>query len=187
MSEHSRHYLLSATTTVESRKIDLILVLLFHIAVMTAIALLAVGASGLSNAQIDPAQVTKDWHLAGGGAVLLALVIVILFAAAVFTYLPAPSSASSSSSSKGRTLVLAAAMACPFLFVRVVGSAVYFLCKNEDMNPISGSWGVRIGVYLVPEMVAGVMLLVGGLVTQGLRNEEGGRRSEDGKMNMGRV
>lgn len=170
---NSRFYLFGLRETTTASKIELQLVLLFHIAVIAAVALLAVGASGLSSTkdQADPTKLNNDWHLAAGGAVILLLMIVVLFGAAVFTYL-SEKKPQQPQQHLAQRLVVAVVVACPLLLIRVAGSTAYFLGKNANMNPISGTWGVRIGLYLVPEVLAALALLVGGLVARNVRRKE---------------
>lgn len=143
---------------------------------VAAIALLASGASHLSNPkdQADPTKLNKDWHMAGGGGLVLLLALTVLAVMAVISYLSKPAGGASSSSSTrlAKKLVAGVIVACPLLAVRVVGVVVYFFGKNMEMNPTTGTWGFRIGLYLVPEVLSAVSLLVGGLVSRDLSREK---------------
>lgn len=187
---------------------EVILILIFHVVVASAIALLAIGASGLSSAkdQADPTKLHSDLHLAGGGALILIAVIAVLFAGAVSSYRGSSSSRSSSNNNNkyrqqqqrvvpllGRRLVVAVGLACPFLLVRVAGSAAYFFGGGDpDLSPVAGTWGCRVGLYLVPEVVAAVTLLAGGLAARDVsRREQRGSvvdvEEDSGKLGMGRA
>lgn len=58
------------------------------------------------------------------------------------------------------------------------------------MNPSTGTWGYIVGLYLMPELLAAVTLLAGGLATRELRrcaegeeevvDERRGGRGRDG-------
>lgn len=156
---------------------------------MTAIALTAVGASRLaseSEQAAGPAKLDKDWHLAGAGALILLLAVLVILAVAVYSYRARSRSVSTSTSSggknnihsssiiqdrrkHGRHLVVAVGAACPLLLVRLVGSVVYFFGERADMSPAaaaSGGLGVRVGLYTVPEVLAALLLVVGGLATR---------------------
>lgn len=140
--------------------------------VMAAVVILAIGASGLSKPEdlADPAKLNRDWHMAGAGALVLVAAIVLLFAGAVFTFLgkkPAPGAQQQRLAQK---LAVAVGLACPLLFVRIVGSAAFYFTKNAGMSPVSGTWGFRVGLYLVPEVLAAVTLLAGGLVARNVRD-----------------
>lgn len=164
-------------------------------AVASAIALLAIGASGLSSAkdQADATRLNRDLRLAGGGALILIAVIALLLAGAISSYRVGGGSGSvsgsnSTTSSKhrpqqqkaalllGRRLVIAVGLACPLLLVRVAGSAAYFLGgASPGLSPVAGSWGCRVGLYLVPEVLSAVTLLAGGLAARDVSRCEGGR------------
>lgn len=145
---------------------------------MTAVALLAVGASGLSNRadQADPIKLARDWHLAGGGCIILLLMIVAAGVVAFWTFFSSSSSASSQRRGRNVTaaaqkLILAVAVAAPVLCIRVIGSAAFYFGKNLDMNPVSGTMGFRVGLYLIPEVIAALVLLVGGIVSRNVKRE----------------
>lgn len=102
---------------------------------------------------------------------LLLLLLAVIFGAALFTYF---STTTTERSSPAQRLVLAVITATPLLAIRVLGTVVYFFGKNGDMNPSTGTWGFRAGLYLVPEVLAAVLLLGGGLATLGgLKNSIG--------------
>lgn len=175
---NSRFYLLpqqSTASSSEAKKLETIFVLFFHVFVMSAIALLAVGASGLSKPadQADPVKLARDWHLAGGGCIILLLMITAAGVVAFWTFF-----SSTSSSQRGRNvtaaaqkLALAVAVAAPVLCIRVIGSAAFYFGKKLDMNPVSGTMGFRVGLYLIPEVIAAIVLLVGGIMSRNVRKE----------------
>lgn len=66
-------------------------------------------------------------------------------------------------------LVVAVGIASALLAIRVVGSVVFYFGQRMDMNPVTGSLGVRVGLYLVPEVLAACALLGGGLGARHVR------------------
>lgn len=49
---------------------------------------------------------------------------------------------------------------------------MFFFSKDMAMSPVSGTWGFRIGLYLVPEVMAACALLAGGLVGRNVGEED---------------
>ncbi|KAJ4387665.1 hypothetical protein N0V93_008262 [Gnomoniopsis smithogilvyi] len=168
----ARFYLLSLHRYPDKRKVDIIFVLLFHLVVAGAIALLAAGASGLQSAtnQADPTKLNTDWHLAGVGGLILVAVIALLFLGAVYAYICYKPS--NMQQHLAQRLVVAVAVACPLLAIRMIGSAAFYFSENLDMNPMTGTWGFKVGLYLIPEVLAACTLLAGGLVTRNIRERE---------------
>lgn len=163
-SRHSRYHLLSLRSHPEKNKIDLIYVILFHAVVAVAVALLAAGASGLQSeeTQNNPTKLNTDWLIAGVGGVLLLSTVLLVFLGAVYTYLCYKPE--TTQQRLAQHLVVAVAVACPLLAIRIIGSTVFFFSKNMEMSPVSGTWGFRVGLYLIPEVLAACALLAGGLV-----------------------
>lgn len=181
---HSRFHLLSLRNNPEKNKRDLVFVLLFHTVVAAAIALSATGASGLQSTkdQADPTKLNTDWHLAGIGGVILISAITLVFLGAVYTYLCyRPSSSKDNNTTPqqqqqqrlAQTLVVAVILACPLVAIRMIGSAAFYFSENLDMSPLSGTWGFRVGLYLVPELLAACALLAGGLVARNVGESRG--------------
>ncbi|CAN8104782.1 unnamed protein product [Discula destructiva] len=163
----ARYYLLSLQHNAEKHKLDRSFILMFHLAVGVAIALLAAGASNLQkpSTRADPEKLAKAWRMAGVGALILFAALALVFLGAVYTFLCHRTPVATQQQLAQR-LVLAVGVASPLLAVRVVGSAAYYFGKNADMNPVTGVWGIRIGLYLVPEVLAACVLLVGGLLSR---------------------
>lgn len=171
-SRHSRYHLLSLRSHPEKNKIDLIYVILFHAVVAAAVALLAAGASGLQSkeTQNNPTKLNTDWLIAGVGGVLLLSTVLLVFLGAVYTYLCYKPE--TTQQRLAQHLVVAVAVACPLLAIRIIGSTVFFFSKSMEMSPVSGTWGFRVGLYLIPEVLAACALLAGGLVGRNVVNVE---------------
>lgn len=167
----SRYYLLSLHHNADKRKTDHIYLLLLHLTLAAAIALLAAGASSLQTAS-SAAALTTAWDLAGVGALLLLAALALVFLGAVYTLLchkPV-----SQQQCLARRIVGAVAVAAPVLAVRVVGAAVADWGRRVDLNPVTGGLGFKVGLDLVPEVLAAVVLLVGGLAARNVAREGGG-------------
>lgn len=182
---YRRYYLLSLRRHPEKKKSDIIFVILFHAVVAAAIGLLVAGALGLqSAASPDPTKLNTDWHLAGVGGLILLSAITLVFLGATYTYLcHKPSSTQQHLSQR---LVVAVAVACPLLAIRTVGSTAFYFSENLDMNPVSGTMGFRVGLYLVPEVLAACALLAGGLVARNVREERAVVEGNRYKLGRGR-
>lgn len=165
----SRFYLLSLRSHPKKNNMDLAYILLFHTIVAAAIVLLASGASGLQSTkdQANPSKLNTDWRLAGVGGLLLTSAITLVFFGAMYTYLCYKPS--DTQQRVAQRLVVAIAVACPLVAIRVIGSTAFYFSKNPDMNPINGSWGFRVGLYLVPEVLAASALVAGGLMSRNVR------------------
>ncbi|KAJ4409717.1 hypothetical protein N0V82_009406 [Gnomoniopsis sp. IMI 355080] len=176
----ARFHLLSLRSNAEKRKMDLVFVLLFHMIVVTAVALLAAGASGLQSKkdEANPTKLNTDWHLAGVGGLMLISAITLVFLGAVYAYLCYKPD--NNTQRLAQRLVVAVAVACPLIAVRMVGSTVFYFSKNLDMSPVNGSWGFRVGLYLIPEVLAACTLLAGGLVGRNVGKGEETHGVENG-------
>lgn len=168
---YSRFHLLPIRSHPDKNKVGLIYVVLFHAVVAAAVALLAAGASGLQapDTQTNPTKLNTDWLLAGVGGLLLLSTVLLVFLGAVYTYLCYKPE--TRQQRLAQHLIVAVAVASPFLAIRIIGSTVFFFSKNRAMSPVSGMWGFRVGLYLVPEVLAACALLAGGLVGRNVVKE----------------
>lgn len=66
----------------------------------------------------------------------------------------------------------------PFIGIRVLYSLVAFVSQTPSLNPATGSVGVHVGLILVPELIATMILLVFGWRTRNGRSLE--KDSENG-------
>lgn len=75
--------------------------------------------------------------------------------------------------------------ACVLLAVRVVATVVFYFGERIDMNPVNGSMAVRVGLYLVPEVLAACVLLGGGVAARNVKGAGVGEVEEGQKVPIG--
>ncbi|OTB02052.1 hypothetical protein M426DRAFT_265148 [Hypoxylon sp. CI-4A] len=164
----SRAYILPKSR----RTVDTHFAIFFHLLVTTAIALVAAGASKLSNTTLPADQVKRGSGLVKGGSFLLLISWILLGGVTVVTFL-----ANSSRESKrlqqngGKNLLWAVALSIPFLGIRVLESLVYYFSQNQSLNPVTGSLGLRVGLQVIEELVVTLALVAAGIVTRNIRTE----------------
>ncbi|ROW02466.1 hypothetical protein VMCG_06149 [Cytospora schulzeri] len=120
---------------------------------------------------------------AGAGAMVLMLSIILICAVAVLGYydllrrwpavdgdsdpqhLPPRTRADYRRERLGKRLILAAAVAGLCLAVRVGAGLHWFFGRGPEANPVTGRLAWRLGLSTLPELLAAVALVVGGVVT----------------------
>ncbi|CAD0100481.1 unnamed protein product [Aureobasidium mustum] len=132
-------------------KLEWIAVLVVHTIVGAGIALTAVGISEISG----PNPSGKDMTFIKTGLALLTFswVSILLLA---FLSLTAPA--------YRRILLSTTVFALPWSGVRVIYTLVAFASEKKSLNPITGTLAVRIVLGLLPEVIATLSFLVGGLL-----------------------
>ncbi|KAI0005730.1 hypothetical protein F4779DRAFT_620875 [Xylariaceae sp. FL0662B] len=138
---------------------------LFHLQVMTAIALVASGASRLNNT-LSPDQVTRSLALVRAGMVILLLAWFLLTGFAVTTLGALGYKRKAVNYNEGKKLLLAVIIATPFLGIRVLERLVYYFTQNPLLNPVTGSISLRAGLEVVEEMIVTLFLVVAGIITR---------------------
>ncbi|KAI1075963.1 hypothetical protein F5B20DRAFT_343677 [Whalleya microplaca] len=140
---------------------------LFHFQVMTAIALVAVGASNLNKATLIPDQVSHNLSLVRAGMIILLIAWVFLTVLAVVTL--------GALSHKRRTmenyteekkLLLVILIAIPFLGIRVFERLVYYFTQTTLVDPITRSIGLRTGLEVIEEIIVTLLLVIVGIMTR---------------------
>lgn len=92
---------------------------------------------------------------------MLLILIVWTFVRAFWSYIShAPVCSKQQVDAEG--LCLTVALASPFFAIRVLASLIYFFSQNPILGPVGGSVGFRVGMYLIPEILGSVALIVGG-------------------------
>ncbi|KAI0886924.1 uncharacterized protein GGS22DRAFT_119063 [Annulohypoxylon maeteangense] len=152
------------------RPFDKQYLILFHILVSTAIALVASGASKLSNTTIPPEQMKKNLGLVKGGMVLLLLswISLAIITLATFQHALSQGSEKLAAVGGGKKLLLAVAFSIPFLGIRVLESMIYFFTQNPLLNPVSGSVGLRVGLQIIEEIIVALSLITAGILTRNI-------------------
>ncbi|KAI1478664.1 hypothetical protein F4774DRAFT_384676 [Daldinia eschscholtzii] len=143
----------------------------FHILVTTAIALVASGAAKLNNPTLSPDQIKRTHTLVKGGMILLLLgwLSLALVTLATYVNLLARGSRKLAGSESGKTLLLAVAISIPFLGIRVLERLVYFFTQNQDLNPVTGSLGLRVGLEVIEEIIVTLLFVFTGIMTRNMK------------------
>ncbi|KAI0836943.1 hypothetical protein F5Y06DRAFT_272667 [Hypoxylon sp. FL0890] len=168
----SRSYLIPKSR----RALDTPFMVFFHLLVTTAIALVAAGAAKLNNTSLPPDQLKRSQGLVKGGMVMLLLGWISLAMVTLATGIAAVQHTSSHTSTKlsgssgAKTLLLAVALSIPFLGIRVLERLVYFFTENPDLNPVTGSLGLRVGLEVIEELIVTSALLIAGIITRNIKS-----------------
>lgn len=145
--------------------------MVFHLLVTTAIALVAVGASGLSKTTLSPAQITSNQSLVKADMVMLLLewgfITALTFLASQQAY--AKATRKLANDRGGKTLLLAMAISIPFLGIRVLERFIYFFTQNPYLSLVSGSLGLKVGLEVVEEIVVSSSLIIAGVLTRNIQ------------------
>ncbi|KAI3325439.1 hypothetical protein HD806DRAFT_447913 [Xylariaceae sp. AK1471] len=156
------------------RVLEIAGIVVFHQLVAAAIALVAAGASNLSditeNHNSQPDAISKNQTLVKVGEVLLLLAWLAVTVLAGFTAARVYNGRSKAGDFLigGRTLVCAVALAMPFLGIRLLTSLVYFFTDDPVLNPVTGSVGLKVGLEIIEELVVSLVYIVAGLKTRNI-------------------
>ncbi|KAI1468231.1 uncharacterized protein F4812DRAFT_425999 [Daldinia caldariorum] len=153
------------------RPFDTQYLVLFHGLVTTAIALVASGASKLNNTTLSPDQLKRSLNLVKGGMILLLLGWLSLAVVTLTTYGNSLTQRSRrlAAGESGKALLLAVAISIPFLGIRLLERAVYFFTQNQDLSPVTGSLGLRIGFEVIEEIIVTLVFVFTGILTRNIR------------------
>ncbi|KAK6001685.1 hypothetical protein QM012_002175 [Aureobasidium pullulans] len=132
-------------------KLEWIVVLVVHMIVGAGVALTAVGISGISSTNSS----ANDMTFIKAGVALLTFSWVFILILAVFTMTLA---------AYRHTLLFCTVFAVPWIGVRVIYTLVAFTTQRISLNPITGTLAVRVVLGLVPELIATLSFLAGGLL-----------------------
>ncbi|KAI1371264.1 hypothetical protein F4677DRAFT_435974 [Hypoxylon crocopeplum] len=154
------------------RRFDTPYLIFFHILVTTAIALVAAGAANLNDTTLPPDQIKQSNALVKAGMVLLLLgwISLATFTVASFQYFLTRESRKVVGNDGGKRLLLAVAISIPFLGIRVLERLVYFFTQNQELNPVSGSLGLRVGLEVVEEIIVSFSLVIAGIMARNIRD-----------------
>ena len=149
----------------------------------TGLALVAVGATNATRAGVSPADAARAQTLSRVGAGLLVFGWVLLV---VLAALATAHDRADTGSRPARRLLLAVLAALPFVGVRAVVTLVFLVTGKENLSAVTGELGVRVGLYLLMETLAALILIIGGLVSMNIgptqrRRRQGPRAARRGK------
>ncbi|KAI0849440.1 hypothetical protein F5Y00DRAFT_269414 [Daldinia vernicosa] len=163
----SRAYILPKSR----RPFDTPYLIFFHILVSTAIALVAAGASKLDNDTLPPDQIKKSYALVKGGMILLLLGWLSLAVVTLITFRDSllRESRKPKESAAEKRLLLAVAISIPFLGIRVLERVIYFFTLNQELNPVTGSLGLRVGLEVIEEIIVTLLFVFTGIITRNIK------------------
>lgn len=149
-------------------KVEWLLVLVVHTIVGAGIALTAVGISGISS--YHPSS--SDMTIIKIGLALLtfswaAIVIWTVCSLTVPAY--------------RHILLFCTVFALLWIRVRVIYTLIAFTTQLRSLNPITGTMAVRVVLDLLPEVIATLSFLIGGILDppQSRRQKHSGREPEE--------
>ncbi|KAI2779906.1 hypothetical protein F4815DRAFT_471562 [Daldinia loculata] len=153
------------------RPFDAPYLIFFHILVTTAIALVAAGASKINDDTLPPDHIKRSLALVKGGMIILLLGWLSLAVITLTTFRDSlvRESKKLAGSESGKKLLLAAAIAIPFLGIRVLERVVYFFTQNQELNPVTGSLGLRVGLEVIEEIIVTLLFVFTGIMTRNIK------------------
>lgn len=139
----------------------------FHLIVLTGLGIMVSGASAFKGVNVKPSTLT----LLKVGIIVLSLAWVVLCAWSILSLLPSQRTVSAPGFVGGTKLLYAVLSSLPFIGIRMMYSVISILAPSKSVNPTSGSYGLRIGLGFIPELIAMLALVYAGLTTHSLRRE----------------
>ncbi|KAK9426732.1 hypothetical protein SUNI508_00259 [Seiridium unicorne] len=165
---------------IENRRriIDIIWVVALHMLISTAVALTAVGASGMSQPDTTEEKRDNDKKLVTVGMVLLLLswIYISLVAIASFIVRPRTSCGGPRDQKQGKCLLYAVMLAIPCLGIRIITSLVYFASQNPALNPVTGEIGYKVGLGFIEELIISIAFVVAGVATRNIGKDHSAAR-----------
>ncbi|KAI1653461.1 hypothetical protein F4813DRAFT_383245 [Daldinia decipiens] len=153
------------------RPFDAPYLIFFHILVTTAIALVASGAANVNDDTLPPDQIKRSLALMKGGMILLLLGWLSLAVVTLTTFRDSLTRESRklAGSEAGKKLLLAVTIAIPFLGIRVLERVVYFFTQNQEINPATGSLGLRVSLEVIEEIIVTLLFVFTGIMTRNIK------------------
>lgn len=150
------------------RPLDVPVLVLFHLVVTTAIALVAAGASKMDDTTLPPDQLKRSGALVKAGMVMLLLswLSLAIFTVATFQHFFTRESRKLTGNRGAKKLLLAVTISMPFLGIRVLERLIYFFTRNQELNPVTGSLGLRVGLEVIEEIIVTLSLVISGVMTR---------------------
>lgn len=175
---NSRFYRAHPRERVRGQQGELIGILVYHILVMTGVAIVAVGVSKAANADTKD-EASRDMKMAKAGTAILCVGWVALALMLIRSVMPGVGNGGPKTQhNQGTRLLIAVIVAIPFLAVRVFSSLAYFVSGNEDLNAATGKLGFKVGLYAIPEVLVTLLLLGVGRSTRNIAREPSKKEME---------
>lgn len=113
---------------------------------------------------------------------LLAILLLAIMAFITLRKLQATSLKSRRSSAEpAGTLVIGSIVALHFAAARVIYTVVYAFSQSKSLNPITGSFYVKLFLISIVQICASLALIVGGLSSSNIKQERIVERKESGQ------
>jgi heme/copper-type cytochrome/quinol oxidase subunit 2 len=152
-----------------NRKINFIIHLLIHQAIVVGIVLAAIGGSNLAKPASSSNNLSTAATLVKVGYIVLLLVLVKLAIYAIFVRqrLSRPTEAQNNKTSV-LPLVYWTLLAMVFVAVRVIYGLVFAFDRSPKLSPYSGGFAIKFILIFLVQLLAALCLVVGGLVTKNI-------------------
>ncbi|PVH85002.1 hypothetical protein DL98DRAFT_584059 [Cadophora sp. DSE1049] len=151
-----------------SNKIEWLLVIVIHLIITSGLALVASGASSFG------AKEEKNKHdeiFVKIGIMVLVVGWVLVCVWTLISFLPSQYNRDAPIFINGSKLLCAVLFSLPFVCVRLIYSVVSIFSPSKDLNPVSGSLGLRIGLSFLMELITVIGFTLVGLATHGIRRQ----------------
>jgi hypothetical protein len=166
-SINSAHYAPSIT-----RKLNIALHIFVHQFIIVGIVMAAIGGTKLTNLSSSKADLTTAETLVKVGYILLLGVILELLMFAWFVRSRLRSSTEIGiQSGQANRLVSWTSLSTAFVAVRVIYGVVFAFDRSEKLSPYTGVFAVKFVLIFLVQLVATLLLLVGGLSTCQIQSE----------------
>lgn len=146
---------------------------MFHAFIMLGLALVAVGTSKINQTN---GEVEKAWIIARVGGAVMVVGWLALVGLATQSCLAGHLKANNSGRRKSSAILLIVVItALPFVGVRVVFMFTYLVTKNQNISSATAPLFVKIVGYLIHEVIATLVLVVGGLLSMNIARQPTGK------------
>ncbi|KAH7418092.1 hypothetical protein BKA64DRAFT_700629 [Cadophora sp. MPI-SDFR-AT-0126] len=142
------------------------LVIVIHLIVTTGLALIASGASSFG---AQDGKNKNDEMLIKTGVMVLVVAWILIAASTLISFLPSQRNRHAPIFIDGSKLLYAVLFSLPFVFVRLMYSVISIFSPSRDLNPVSGSLGLKIGLSFLMELIVVIAFTFVGLATHGIR------------------
>ncbi|XXH01855.1 hypothetical protein Hte_008217 [Hypoxylon texense] len=124
----------------------------------------------MSDSTLPPDQVKRSGALVKAGMVMLLLswLSLAIFTLATFQYFFIRHSMKLAGNGGANNLLLAVTISIPFLGIRVLERLVYFFTQNQELNPVAGSLGLRVGLEVIEEIIVTLSLIISGIMARSI-------------------
>jgi membrane-associated HD superfamily phosphohydrolase len=138
--------------------------------VVTGIVLAAIGGSNLAKPEDEKNDYNKDHSLQKCGYVVLLLAVLLLVAYSTMLLVRLRSQRTQRKSS-GTMLLYFTLAALVFGVIRVAYGLASAVSGSPELSPVTGTFAVKFVLIFLVQLIATVLLVIGGLKSTDLRHE----------------